>query len=238
MSKRKRKKEKFKQERLIEPLLPKTFAQQQYIDSLDDNIITVATGVAGVGKTFCATYKACQLLNDGWIDKIVLTRPYAHLGKDAGSTPGTDFEKYEPMMRPLLDVCKKLFGNGKYQYFIEKRIIEVAPLEKIQGRSFDEDCAIILDEAQNATRPQVVSLMTRIGEGVDFLAICGDPRQSIKKEVMNTLDWTERFLLKYDIGETGIVRFTEEDCVRSGIVKEILMGLEEEGGYYTNLGEH
>lgn len=187
------------------------------------------------GKTFCATYRACQLLNSGLIDRIIITRPYAHLGKDAGAVPGGDFEKYAPMVRPMLDVCKKTLGEGKYNYCIEKEIIEIAPLEKIQGRSFDEPCAIIADEMQNATRAQSVSLMTRLGEEVAFLAICGDPRQSIKKEHLNTLDWTEKFLLKYKIGNVGVIRFTENDCVRSGMVREILVALENEGGYYTDL---
>lgn len=235
MEKGKQVDEKFKEQRHIESLQAKTPRQKEYLKSLNENIITVATGHAGSGKTYCATYRACQLLNSGLIEKIVLTRPYAHLGKDAGSVPGTDFEKYSPMLRPMLDVCKQVLGEGKYQYCIAKEIIEVAPLEKIQGRSFDEPCVIIADEMQNATRAQAVSLMTRIGEDVAFLAMCGDPRQSIKKENLNTLDWSEKFLSKYQIGNVGIVKFTENDCVRSGIVREILVGLEKEGGYYTDL---
>jgi len=228
-------KEKFNEERTIPALQAKTQRQKEYLKSLNENIITVATGHSGVGKTYCATYRACQLLNSGLIDKIIITRPYAHLGKDAGSVPGDDFDKYYPMVRPMLDVCKKVLGLGKYQYSIDKQIIEVCPLEKIQGRSLDESCAVIADEMQNATRPQAVSLMTRLGEEVSFLAICGDPRQAIHKNGLNTLDWTERFLSKYKINDVGIIRFTEEDCVRSGIVLEILKGLEKEGGYYTDL---
>lgn len=228
-------KEKFMEERHIEALQAKTQAQKAYLKSLKENIITVATGHSGTGKTYCATYRACQLLNSGLIDRILITRPYAHLGKDAGAVPGGDFDKYAPMVRPMLDVCKKTLGEGKYNYYIEKEIIEVAPLEKIQGRSFDEPCAIIADEMQNATRAQAVSLMTRLGDDVSFLAMCGDPRQSIKKEDLNTLDWSEKFLLKYKIGNVGVIRFTENDCVRSGMVREILIALEKEGGYYTNL---
>lgn len=227
--------EKFAEERHIDALQAKTQSQKVYLKSLNENIITVATGHSGSGKTYCATYRACQLLNSGFIDRIILTRPYAHLGKDAGAVPGGDFEKYAPMVRPMLDVCKKTLGEGKYQYCIDKEIIEICPLEKIQGRSFDEPCAIIADEMQNATRAQSVSLMTRLGEDVAFLAICGDPRQSIKKDSLNTLDWTERFLLKYQIEDVGVIHFTEDDCVRSGMVRNILIGLEKEGGYYTNL---
>lgn len=235
MAKGKDIKEKFMEERSIPALQAKTLAQKAYLKSLNENIITVATGHSGVGKTYCATYKACQLLNKGEIDKILITRPYAHLGKDIGALPGDEFQKYFPMVRPMLDVCKRTLGNGKYQYYLEKGIIEVCPLETIQGRSLDESCAVIADELQNATRPQAVSLMTRLGEDVAFLAMCGDPRQSIYKNGLNTLDWSERFLVKYDVSNVGVIRFTEEDCVRSGIVLEILKGLEQEGGYYTDL---
>ena len=219
----------------IVPLEALTKTQKEYLKSLDQNIITVATGHSGSGKTYCATYKACQMLQSGEIDQIVLTRPYAHLGADYGAVPGNDFEKLEGFVRPMLDTCKKVLGAGKLQHYIETSVIEVAPLEKIQGRSFDHRCAIIADEVQNATRAQAVSLVTRIGKEVAFLAICGDPRQSIKKDKLNTLDWVDRFMTKYEVSSTGVVRFTEEDCVRSGIVREILVALEKEGGYYTDL---
>lgn len=219
----------------VAPLEAMTQAQKDYLKSLDKNVITVATGHSGCGKTYCATYTACQMLLAGTIDQIVLTRPYAHLGADYGAVPGSDYEKLEGFVRPMLDVCKKVLGAGKSQHCIETGVIEVAPLEKIQGRSFDDRCALIADEVQNATRPQVVSLLTRIGKEVAFLAICGDPRQSIRKDGLNTLDWVDRFLTKYEISHTGVVKFTEEDCVRSGIVKEILVALEKEGGYYTDL---
>jgi phosphate starvation-inducible protein PhoH and related proteins len=228
-------KDKFKEERRIAALQPKTEAQKKYIHSLKTNIISIGTGHAGSGKTFCPTYLAAQMINGGQIDKIYITRPYAHLGKDAGAVPGTDTEKLEPFVRPMLDTLKKTLGEGKYQYLIDKKQIEVAPLEKIQGRSFDEKCVIIVDEAQNATKPQMISLVTRIGEGVVFLAIAGDPRQSIKSGE-NALDWLTSFFTRNNIGSVGITQFTEKDCVRSGIVRDILVAFEKEGGFYTKLG--
>lgn len=228
-------KEKFEAEKVLGPLQAKTDTQRHYIQSLKHNKITVASGHAGCGKSYCATYMAAQLLNSGKIEKIVLTRPYAHLGKDYGATPGTDNEKLEPFMRPMLDVLKKALGEGKYQYCLDTKKLEIAPLEKIQGRSFDEPCVIICDESQCATKPQILSLVTRIGEGVEFLAILGDPRQSIHKGE-NALDWITAFFERNNhIEGVGIVHFTEEDCVRSGIVRDILVAFEKEGGFYNQL---
>ena len=100
--------------------------------------------------------------------------------------------------------------------------------------SFDDPCIIICDETQNASRAQVMSLVTRIGEDVAFLSICGDPRQSIYRQE-NALDWISEFFKRNSIGGVGIVHFTEHDCVRSGIVKDILIAFEREGGFYNTL---
>ena len=224
---------KFERHRPV-PLLPKTERQQDYMDSLLYNVITIATGHAGSGKSYVASYRAAELYCEGLIDKIFITRPYAHLGTDYGATPGSDFEKLESFVRPMLDALKKAMGEGKYNYCIDNGIIEVAPLEKIQGRSFDEPCVLICDEAQNASRAQLISLSTRIGSEIEYLAICGDPRQSIVKGY-NALEYLTDFFERNKIPNVGVVRFTEEDCVRSGIVKDILIALEKEGGYYADL---
>lgn len=218
----------------VPPIKAATAAQAAYLDSLRKNTITIASGHAGSGKGFCAAHSAASLLAQKKVEKIVITRPYAHLGKDYGATPGTDFEKLEAFCRPILDVLKRHLGTGYYNYCISKGVIEIAPLEKIQGRSFDENCCIIADECQSATKAQLMSLVTRIGEGVEFLAILGDPRQSIKKED-NALDWLTRFFTRNTIPYVGIIHFTEEDCVRSGIVRDILVAFEKEGGFYNTL---
>lgn len=229
-------KEKFMQERepKIPPLVPKTETQKKYIESLKNNQISVASGHSGCGKSYVASYMAAQLLEKGEIERIYITRPYAHLGNDYGATPGTDFEKLFAFCRPMLDTIKKVVGAQKYNYYIEKGIVEISPTEKIQGRSFDEPCVILADESQCATKAQVLSLITRIGEGVKFLAIMGDPRQSIHKGE-NALDWITSFFERNKIPSVGITHFTENDCVRSGIVRDILVAFEREGGFYNKL---
>lgn len=227
-------KEKFVAVAKILPLTAKTDAQKRYLNSLKVNTISIASGHAGCGKSYVAAYTAAQLLMDKKIEKVIVTRPYQHLGKDYGATPGTDFQKLEPFCRPILDTLKKVLGETYYDYCIEKGVIEIAPLEKVQGRSFDEPCAIIADETQNATQAQVLSLVTRLGEGVEFLAICGDPRQSVKQG-SNALDWITAFFERNKIKGVGITHFTEDDCVRSGIVKDILIAFEREGGFYSTL---
>jgi len=228
--------EKFTRFLRVPSLEAKTIAQKEYMRQLRECQIVVASGHAGTGKSFVASYNAAQLLSLGKIDKIYVTRPYNHLGKDAGATPGTDFEKMLPFCRPMLDTIKKVLGEGKYNYCIDNGVIEVAPLEKIQGRSFDEPCVIICDETQNATKQQVLSLITRIGEGVEFLALCGDPRQSTSLGE-NALDWVVAFFVRNNIKNVGITLFSEQDCVRSGIVREILIAFEKEGGFYKNIKE-
>ncbi len=229
-------KEKFKEEHRAPTLHAKTEAQKHYLRSLRECQISIASGHAGCGKSFCASYYAADLLNQGKIEKIYITRPYSHLGTDYGATPGDDWEKLFPFCRPMLDTIQKVLGKGKYDYFLEKGMIEIAPLEKIQGRSFDEPCVILADEIQSATKPQVLSLVTRIGEGVEFLAIMGDPRQSIHKGE-NALEWITNFFTRNKIEGVGVTHFTEDDCVRSGIVRDILIAFEREGGFYNTLSE-
>jgi len=229
-------KEKFTDQResRVAPLTPKTNAQREYISSLNTNKITVGSGHSGCGKSYTASYLAALALERGEIDNIYITRPYAHLGNDYGATPGSDFEKLFAFCRPMLDTIKKVVGTQKYEYYIAKEIISIAPLEKIQGRSFDEPCVILADELQNATKPQVLSLVTRLGEGVKFLAMMGDPRQSINRGE-NALEWITSFFERNKIDGVGITHFTEKDCVRSGIVKSILVAFEKEGGFYNKL---
>lgn len=226
--------EKYREVRAVPPLQAKTLTQKQYLRFLKECKISIASGHAGCGKSYCAAYYAAQLLNAGQIDKIYITRPYSHLGKDYGATPGTDFDKLLPFCRPMLDTIKSVLGSGNYEYCIAKQMVEIAPLEKIQGRSFDESCVILADELQNATKPQVLSLVTRLGDGVEFLAMMGDPRQSIHKGE-NALDWIVSFFERNNIEGVGVTYFTEEDCVRSGIVRDILVAFEREGGFYSTL---
>lgn len=229
-------KEKFvdQRESKLAPLTPKTEAQKQYISNLKNCKISIGSGHAGCGKSYASSYLAAQALERGEIDYIYITRPYAHLGNDYGATPGTDFEKLYPFCRPMLDTIKKVVGAQKYEYYIAKEIISISPLEKIQGRSFDDPCAILADELQNATKPQILSLVTRIGEGVKFLAMMGDPRQSIQHGE-NALEWITSFFERNKIENVGITHFTEKDCVRSGIVRDILVAFEREGGFYNKL---
>lgn len=231
-------KQKFQHEReesiKAKPLVAKTQAQIKYIEQLKTCKISVASGHSGCGKSFVASYLAAQMLEKGQIEKIYITRPYAHLGNDYGATPGSDFEKLFAFCRPMLDTIKNVVGTAKYNYYIEKGIVEIAPMEKVQGRSFDDPCVILSDEIQNATKAQVLSLITRIGEGVKFLAIMGDPRQSISKGE-NALDWVVSFFERHNIDGVGITHFTEKDCVRSGIVRDILLAFEREGGFYNKL---
>jgi phosphate starvation-inducible protein PhoH and related proteins len=211
-------------------LLPKTANQQEYITALRGGVkLVIATGHAGVGKTFCAAYHAAEMYLRGHIQKIIVARPYVSLGKDIGHLPGTEYEKLYPFVRNMLDTLEKVVGT-KYKYMLDNGHIEVQPIEKIQGRSFDERCIVICDETQNVAPNQMRSLVTRIGEGCQMI-LCGDPRQTCIKG-LNGLDYIVKVIQDNNIQDTSIIHFSEDDIVRSGMVRDFIIAFEKEGGLY------
>lgn len=224
-----RRKEKFVEKEVKQiNLLPKTINQDIYIKALRAGTqLVIATGHAGVGKTYIGSYHAAEMFLKGYIEKIIVARPYISLGKDIGHLPGTEYEKLYPFVRTMLDTIKKVVGDGKFQYMVEHGQIEVQPIEKIQGRSFDERCIIVVDELQNTYPDQMRSLVTRIGEGCQMV-LCGDPRQTCIKG-RNGLDYIEGVITSNNIKGTAIIKFDEDDIVRSGMVKDFIIAFEKEG---------
>lgn len=224
-----RRKEKFVEKEVKQiNLLPKTLNQDIYIKALRAGTqLVIATGHAGVGKTYIGAYHAAEMFLKGYIEKIIVARPYISLGKDIGHLPGTEYEKLYPFVRTMLDTIKKVVGDGKFQYMVEHGQVEVQPIEKIQGRSFDERCVIVCDEGQNIYPDQMRSLVTRIGEGCQMV-LCGDPRQTCIKG-RNGLDYIEGVITSNSIKGTAIIKFDEDDIVRSGMVKDFIIAFEKEG---------
>lgn len=206
----------------IQPMNEK---QSALLDAIHKNTMTVAIGTAGTGKTYCSASKVAQLFLRGGYDKIVLTRPNVSTGRSVGFFPGTVEEKLSVWLQPLLTVLKEAFGAGRYQYFMEKGIIQIQPLETVRGQSFN-DALILIDECQNLEWGEIEALTTRIGEN-SKMVLMGDPRQSDVKNGMAI----ERFITmahNYKI-DVPVIRFGLDDVVRSDIVAQLVKAFYYEG---------
>jgi len=153
----------------------RTANQQLMVTESDKNDILFATGPAGTGKTYTAVALAVRALKEKLVKKIILTRPAVEAGENLGFLPGDLKEKVDPYLRPLYDALDDMIPPEKLLYYMQNRIIEVAPLAFMRGRTLDYSF-ILLDEAQNATNPQMKMFLTRIGPSSKCI-ITGDTSQ-------------------------------------------------------------
>jgi phosphate starvation-inducible PhoH-like protein len=208
-------------------VLPKNDKQDRLIRSIKEYPITVTMGCAGTGKTYCSAGTVAQLFQSSpnGYDKIVLTRANVPTGKTLGHFPGTVEEKMTPWLMPMLEVLKKAFGKGKFEYMLNKGQIEIQPIETIRGRSY-ENALVLVDEAQNLCMDELKAITTRIGENTK-LVLMGDPAQSDVKGGRDLVEFT------YKCKKAGIdmpvVEFGVNDIVRSDIVADLVKMFIEEG---------
>lgn len=203
----------------------KTKHQKEYVDAIENNIITFAIGCAGTAKSYLAATSAVKALKEKQVSKIVITRsPVALEGYSMGFIPGTDGDKMAPWIAPLIDVFSKFYTPEKLNTMIEAGTIEAVPMAYIRGRSF-ENCFVILDEAQNVSVSAFKSVMTRLGVG-SKLVICGDTKQT-DINGMSGLETSARIMEGAE--GVAIVRFGFEDIVRSGITAEVIKRFTEAG---------
>lgn len=195
----------------------RTEAQGHYILSMQSNQLTFGVGPAGTGKTFCCTYLAAQLFADRKVAKIIVTRPAVEAGGGLGFLPGTIQEKFEPYFAPFRQVLEDYFGASHLEYLIRRGQVEIAPLEYIRGLTFD-DAFVILDEAQNTTPTQMKLFLTRLGQ-YSRVVVNGDVDQKDIRCRSGLEDAIERL---EGCPGVNICHFTEDDVVRSGLVREIL----------------
>ena len=141
---------------------PKTIAQKAYLDAIRNNDIVFCIGPAGTGKTYIAMTMAVKALKERSVQRLILTRPAVEAGENLGFLPGDLQEKVDPYLRPLYDALYDLLGADVYRGYMEKGMIEIAPLAYMRGRTLD-DSFIILDEAQNTTSEQMKMFITRLG---------------------------------------------------------------------------
>lgn len=196
----------------------KTEAQAHYIMSINSNIITVGLGPAGTGKTFVAATLAVEALINKKVGRIVVTRPAVEAGRGLGFLPGDLDEKFEPYLAPVREVFERHLGKGEVDCRIKNGSILALPLEMMRGHTFDNSF-VILDEAQNTTPEQMKMFLTRVGEW-SKVVVNGDESQSDLNVFCGLTDMYERL---DGMDGFGMCEFVEEDCVRSGIARDILL---------------
>ena len=197
----------------------RTANQRKLVESSENNDIVFAIGPAGTGKTYTAVALAVRALKDKQVKRIILTRPAVEAGESLGFLPGDLKEKIDPYLRPLYDGLYDMIPGEKLAYFMENRIIEVAPLAFMRGRTLDK-AFIILDEAQNCTVSQLKMFLTRIGPSAKCI-ITGDRTQiDLPRNQKSGLGVAIK-LLK-NINGIGTVELNQNDVLRHRLVSKII----------------
>lgn len=201
----------------------KTHGQKRYIDAIKTNDIVFGVGPAGTGKTFLAVAMAVTAFRNKEVNRIILTRPAVEAGEKLGFLPGDLQNKVDPYLRPLYDGLYEIMGADTYLKYLEKGMIEVAPLAYMRGRTLD-DSFIILDEAQNTTPEQMKMFLTRIGFGskvvvtgdITQIDLPGDKKSGLKEVIK---------ILK-DVKGIEFVFLSEKDVVRHELIQKIIRAYE------------
>lgn len=201
------------------PIRAKSTGQREFVDKILKHDLVFGTGPAGTGKTFLAVCVAVDMLKKGEVKKIILTRPAVEAGENLGFLPGDLKEKVDPYLRPLYDALDDLLSHDRVERYIESNVIEIAPLAYMRGRTLD-DAVVILDEAQNTTRGQILMFLTRLGTNSKMI-VTGDLTQKdlLGKEKSGLETARER--LK-NIKGIGFSDLKNSDVVRHPLVIKIL----------------
>lgn len=203
----------------------KTTNLKKLVKETEKKDMVFAIGPAGTGKTYTSVALAARALRDKEVKRIILTRPAVEAGESLGFLPGDLKEKLDPYLQPLYDALRDMIPHEKLEGFIEKKVIEVAPLAFMRGRTLD-DAFVILDEAQNTTHAQMKMFLTRMGMNAKFI-ITGDPTQ-IDLPPKQHSGLKEAMRILKDVKEIGFVYLSEEDVVRHPVVKKIILAYNEE----------
>ena len=205
------------------PIKPKTIGQRNYVKAISDHAITLGIGPAGTGKTYLAVAMAVTALRNKQINRIIITRPAVEAGEKLGFLPGDLQDKVDPYLRPLYDALYDMLGMENYQRYLEKNVIEVAPLAYMRGRTLD-DSFIILDEAQNTTYEQMKMFLTRMGFN-SKIVVTGDVTQ-IDLPTDKTSGLKEAMKVLSGVEGIAIHNLTYKDVVRHELVQKIIRAFE------------
>ena len=206
------------------PVQPKTLGQKKYVDLIKSNDITFGIGPAGTGKNYLAVAMAVRAFKNDEVSRIILTRPAVEAGESLGFLPGDMRDKVDPYLRPLYDALFDMLGPDRFNKYLERGNIEVAPLAFMRGRTLD-NAFIILDEAQNTTPEQMKMFLTRLGFGSKAV-VTGDITQTDlpNNKKSGLLQATK--ILK-NVSGIGSMELTEKDVVRHELVQRIIRAYEK-----------
>jgi len=203
----------------------KTLGQRDYIQAIKKRDIVFGVGPAGTGKTYLAVVMAVQALKKNEVKRLVLTRPAVEAGENLGFLPGDLQEKVDPYLRPLYDALYDVLGQENTTKYMERGIIEVAPLAYMRGRTL-EDSFVIMDEAQNTTPEQMKMFLTRLGFG-SKMVVTGDVTQiDLPRGKQSGLNEAVRILR--NVKDISFIFLTEQDVVRHHLVQKIIMAYEHD----------
>ncbi|MBP3495405.1 MAG: PhoH family protein [Clostridia bacterium] len=206
------------------PIKAKTLGQQKYVNCIKNNTVTLGIGPAGTGKTFLAVAMAVKALRGKEITRIILTRPAVEAGERLGFLPGDLQSKIDPYLRPLYDSLYEMLGPDNCARYMEKMVIEIAPLAYMRGRTLD-DSFIILDEAQNTTPEQMKMFLTRIGFN-SKVVVTGDLSQTDLPDGKKS-GLAEAVKILKNVEDIAIHSFTEKDVVRHKLVQKIIVAYDK-----------
>jgi phosphate starvation-inducible PhoH-like protein len=192
--------------------------QQALLDAIEERSVVLALGPAGTGKTYLAIAKAVEALEQGRLNRIVLSRPAVEAGESLGFLPGDVGEKLAPYLRPLYDALTERLGSKRLKALLADGAIEIAPVAYMRGRTLN-DCFVVIDEAQNCTYGQIKMLLTRLGWH-STMVVTGDPDQSDLLDGLSGLAEIARRL--EPIASIAVVRLGDRDIVRHPLVGDML----------------
>jgi phosphate starvation-inducible PhoH-like protein len=208
------------------PIRPKTINQQKLVEQVRDNDLVFALGPAGTGKTYISVALAVRAMKNKLVKKIIITRPAVEAGENLGFLPGDLKEKIDPYLRPIYDALNDMIPFEKLKYYMERELIEIAPLAYMRGRTLN-NAFILLDEAQNTTPMQMKMFLTRMGPDSKMI-VTGDATQ-IDLPTRQQSGLNEALRILNQVKGIGFVELNEKDVVRHKLVRDIIEAYNKEG---------
>lgn len=207
------------------PIRPKTINQQKLVELVKDNDLVFALGPAGTGKTYISVALAVRAMKNKQVKKIIITRPAVEAGENLGFLPGDLKEKIDPYLRPIYDALNDMIPFEKLKYYMERELIEIAPLAYMRGRTLN-NAFILLDESQNTTPMQMKMFLTRMGPDSKMI-VTGDASQ-IDLPSRQSSGLKEAIRILKDLKGIGFMELSEKDVVRHKLVRDIIEAYNKE----------
>jgi phosphate starvation-inducible PhoH-like protein len=207
------------------PIKPKTVNQQKLVDLVKDNDLVFALGPAGTGKTYISVALAVRAMKNKQVKKIIITRPAVEAGENLGFLPGDLKEKIDPYLRPIYDALNDMIPFEKLKYYMERELIEIAPLAYMRGRTLN-NAFILLDEAQNTTPMQMKMFLTRMGPDSKMI-VTGDASQ-VDLPTRQSSGLKEAIRILNNVKGIGFIELNEKDVVRHKLVRDIIEAYNKE----------